>query len=219
MLVELVATPGEQLLEALLGSRPGREDPADESATRLVAIVVVRAYCLHRSASVRECRRIDPKPSCLERSAGSTRLRRSSGESCSRHSPERVKGLARETDTSLMDTQGARLLAARIRAGVAVGARIELVEAPRDDSGLCAGDRGVVEPDRRTGSRRRDLGSRLRHRDRSRPHSDPHTRRVARGCRHGSSDRASSVFPSRMPKSAVTTIVSAPPYSRGAVGA
>ena len=44
----------------------------------------------------------------------------------------------------LMDTQGARLLAARIRAGVAVGARIELVEAPRDDSGLCAGDRGVV---------------------------------------------------------------------------
>jgi Domain of unknown function (DUF4314) len=44
-----------------------------------------------------------------------------------------------------MDTQGARLLAARIRAGVAVGARIELVEAPRDDSGLCAGDRGVVD--------------------------------------------------------------------------
>jgi hypothetical protein len=44
-----------------------------------------------------------------------------------------------------MDTQGARLLAARIRAGVAIGARIELVEAPRDDSGLCAGDRGVVD--------------------------------------------------------------------------
>ena len=44
-----------------------------------------------------------------------------------------------------MDAQGARLLAARIRAGVAVGARIELVETPRDDSGLCAGDRGVVD--------------------------------------------------------------------------
>ena len=44
-----------------------------------------------------------------------------------------------------MDAQGARLLAARIRAGVAVGARIELVEAPPDDSGLCAGDRGVVD--------------------------------------------------------------------------
>jgi hypothetical protein len=44
-----------------------------------------------------------------------------------------------------MDTQGARLLAARIRSGVSVGARIELVEAPHDDSGLCAGDRGVVD--------------------------------------------------------------------------
>lgn len=51
---------------------------------------------------------------------------------------------ARETDIPLMDTQGARLLAARIRAGVSVGARIELVEDPRDDSGLCVGDRGVV---------------------------------------------------------------------------
>jgi hypothetical protein len=44
-----------------------------------------------------------------------------------------------------MDTQGARHLAARIRAGVAIGARIELVEAPHDDSGLCAGDRGIVD--------------------------------------------------------------------------
>ena len=53
--------------------------------------------------------------------------------------------MARETDMRRMDTQGARLLAARLRAGVAIGARIELVEAPRDDSGLCAGDRGVVD--------------------------------------------------------------------------
>ena len=44
-----------------------------------------------------------------------------------------------------MDTQGARHLAARIRAGVAIGARIELVEAPHDDSGLCVGDRGIVD--------------------------------------------------------------------------
>ena len=44
-----------------------------------------------------------------------------------------------------MDTNGARLLAARIRAGVAVGARIELVKDAGDDSGLCAGDRGVVD--------------------------------------------------------------------------
>ena len=44
-----------------------------------------------------------------------------------------------------MDTQGARLLAARLRAGVAIGARIELVEDPRDDSRQRAGDRGVVD--------------------------------------------------------------------------
>ncbi len=44
-----------------------------------------------------------------------------------------------------MDANGARLLAARIRAGVAVGARVELVTSPADDSGLCAGDRGVVD--------------------------------------------------------------------------
>lgn len=44
-----------------------------------------------------------------------------------------------------MDTQGARHLAARLRAGVAIGARIELVETPAGDSGLCAGDRGVVD--------------------------------------------------------------------------
>ncbi len=45
----------------------------------------------------------------------------------------------------IMDANGARLLAARIRAGVAIGARIELVKDASDDSGLCAGDRGVVD--------------------------------------------------------------------------
>jgi len=45
----------------------------------------------------------------------------------------------------VMDANGARLLAARIRAGVAVGTRIELVAAPADNSGLCAGDRGIVD--------------------------------------------------------------------------
>ncbi len=53
--------------------------------------------------------------------------------------------MASETDMRRMDTQGARLLAARLRAGVGIGARIELVETPTDDSGLCAGDRGVVD--------------------------------------------------------------------------
>jgi hypothetical protein len=44
-----------------------------------------------------------------------------------------------------MDTQGARALAARLRAGVAIGARIELAADPNDDSGLHRGDRGVVD--------------------------------------------------------------------------
>jgi hypothetical protein len=43
-----------------------------------------------------------------------------------------------------MDPLGARLLAARIRAGVSVGTRIELERDATDSSGLCAGDRGVV---------------------------------------------------------------------------
>lgn len=43
-----------------------------------------------------------------------------------------------------MDANGAKLLAARIRAGVSVGMRIELVEDAGDQSGLRAGDRGVV---------------------------------------------------------------------------
>lgn len=44
-----------------------------------------------------------------------------------------------------MDPTGARLLAARIKAGVAVGTRIELVAGDAGASGLCAGDRGVVD--------------------------------------------------------------------------
>jgi hypothetical protein len=57
----------------------------------------------------------------------------------------RVKLAQLETDKASMDANGARLLAARIRAGVAIGARIELVKDAGDDSGLCAGDRGVVD--------------------------------------------------------------------------
>jgi hypothetical protein len=44
-----------------------------------------------------------------------------------------------------MDPFGARLLAARIRAGVAVGTRVELVADGDLESGLHAGDRGVVD--------------------------------------------------------------------------
>lgn len=43
-----------------------------------------------------------------------------------------------------MDPHGAKLLAARIRAGIAIGTRIELVGDAGEDSGLSAGDRGVV---------------------------------------------------------------------------
>ena len=44
-----------------------------------------------------------------------------------------------------MDAQGAKLLAARIRAGVSIGMRIELGGDAGEDTGLCAGDRGVVD--------------------------------------------------------------------------
>ena len=44
-----------------------------------------------------------------------------------------------------MDANGARLLAARIRVGLPIGSRIELVRDPGGDSGLYAGDRGVVD--------------------------------------------------------------------------
>ncbi|MFO7571682.1 MAG: DUF4314 domain-containing protein [Gaiellaceae bacterium] len=43
-----------------------------------------------------------------------------------------------------MDANGARLLAARIRAGVSIGSRIELTGDMHGESGLRAGDRGVV---------------------------------------------------------------------------
>jgi hypothetical protein len=50
-----------------------------------------------------------------------------------------------------MDPQGARHLLARIRAGVSVGSRIELVGDADVESGLCAGDRGVVNKIDETG--------------------------------------------------------------------
>lgn len=43
-----------------------------------------------------------------------------------------------------MDANGAKLLAARIRAGVSAGMRIELAQDASDGTGLLAGDRGVV---------------------------------------------------------------------------
>lgn len=48
-------------------------------------------------------------------------------------------------DTPYVDSNGARLLAARIRAGVRVGARIELLSIADDSCELVVGDCGVVE--------------------------------------------------------------------------
>ena len=44
-----------------------------------------------------------------------------------------------------MDVQGARLLAARIRAGVRVGSHIEFTGTTAPDERLRPGDRGVVQ--------------------------------------------------------------------------
>jgi hypothetical protein len=44
-----------------------------------------------------------------------------------------------------MDIQGARLLAARIRAGVRIGSHIEFTGAPETHERLRPGDRGVVK--------------------------------------------------------------------------
>jgi hypothetical protein len=43
-----------------------------------------------------------------------------------------------------MDVLGAQFLAARIRAGVRIGSRIEIIGAAQSESGLAAGDRGIV---------------------------------------------------------------------------
>lgn len=55
-----------------------------------------------------------------------------------------IKRAAAATDTRVMDAQGARQLAARIKAGVWMGMRVELVDGS-DEAGLAAGDRGLVE--------------------------------------------------------------------------
>jgi hypothetical protein len=48
------------------------------------------------------------------------------------------------TDTGYVDARGALLLAARIRAGVRPGARIQLIAVGDDSTGLRVGDTGVV---------------------------------------------------------------------------
>lgn len=92
----------------------------------------------------RACRRTDPKPSI--RSSPPAQGQFVSAGRCPAALPRtRDWAVTLEADNDRMDPLGARLLAARIRAGVSVGTRIELVEDPHDVSGLSAGDRGVVE--------------------------------------------------------------------------
>jgi uncharacterized protein DUF4314 len=55
-----------------------------------------------------------------------------------------VKSKRPPADKEYVDARGASLLAARIRAGVRVGARIELVTVADAASGLEVGDCGVV---------------------------------------------------------------------------
>jgi hypothetical protein len=69
------------------------------------------------------------------------------GFDSSRTAPARVELVKREAapaDTRYVDARGSRLLAARIRAGVRVGARIELVAVGDESTGLQVGDCGVV---------------------------------------------------------------------------
>lgn len=55
-----------------------------------------------------------------------------------------VKSRRPLVDRGYVDIRGASLLAARIRAGVRIGARIELVSVGDESSGLRIGDCGVV---------------------------------------------------------------------------
>jgi hypothetical protein len=55
-----------------------------------------------------------------------------------------VKSRRPLVDRGYVDIRGASLLAARIRAGVRIGARIELVSVGDESSGLRVGDCGVV---------------------------------------------------------------------------
>jgi hypothetical protein len=74
-----------------------------------------------------------PSPGDLATLAGSEEIRRSGDAPTTDH-----------VDDPAVDTIGARYLAARLRAGVAVGTTIVL-EQGSTESGLEAGDRGVVE--------------------------------------------------------------------------
>ena len=146
MLVELDPPLGEQLLESLLRARPLVQDTANQPAPAALVLLMVVGSRHDASAGTLTIdadgstlsRRVWSDPSALGDFADPT-----ASPAVTRVG--RVKEDGSVTDIPRMDAQGARLLAARIRAGVSVGARIELVETPQGDSGLFAGDRGVVD--------------------------------------------------------------------------
>jgi len=71
-------------------------------------------------------------------------FRRGPTRSCRTTLPA-VKHAAVPADTAYVDAAGARHLAARIRAGVRVGNRIELLSTAGEGGQLAVGDCGVVE--------------------------------------------------------------------------
>ena len=136
----------------------------------------------HRVAAYRgpwrrsRCRRADPKPSISERPAGSCEFARLAMSPATNE----VKRCEVRADNGYMDPLGARLLAARIRAGVAVGTRIELlgdVDGSRGSAGRSRRRRRY----RRPRPRPRRLGPWLRRPDRPRADPLPAPRRLERG--------------------------------------
>jgi hypothetical protein len=149
-LLELPAMRLDDAAQALLRRRLAAPEAADDPAeparfgmARDVSLVLaLRAS--HVRAPVTCDRWAVPKPSNSERPTGFWRVLRVMPLSCREVLPRRVKDTAREADRAAMDANGARLLAARIRAGVSVGSRIELTGDVDCEQGLRAGDRGVV---------------------------------------------------------------------------
>ena len=153
MLVELASPFGDEVFQPFLWSRARRKGSPDDAAQAIgrvrgcvsigVAVTIRASHCTRGSRPSADgpilSRRVRSSPPARRDFAG---VSSAPALECLR---ERVKLLRRITDMPIMDANGARLLAARIRAGVAIGARIELVKDASDDSGLCAGDRGVVD--------------------------------------------------------------------------
>jgi hypothetical protein len=149
LLLELAAPLDDECLDRLLVLGVGEErlqpvpDPVVRSlaARPVLPLTIVSMVSLHAVASV-EIGAGGRSSSAVEFGTGPPAPCTSTGAQplLPRKGDADAAGLAKDR---AMDTIGARHLQARLRAGVRVGTRIVL---ERDDagSGLCAGDRGVV---------------------------------------------------------------------------